>query len=167
MLYALATGEPWKELLMRYGRVMVCFGVSVVWLVGGCANQPKTDAQDQSQSEATAAVAPAVPETDSLAVERNAPAGPTSDAAFREPFGFGGTHIFAPLDWPDADRVRRASGAPGPDYWQQQVDYSIDATLLADERAVSARATVTYTNNSPDALDYLWLHLEQNLFKAD
>ena len=38
--------------------------------------------------------------------ERHAPAGPTSDAGFREPFGFQGAHIFAPLDWPDADRVR-------------------------------------------------------------
>lgn len=99
--------------------------------------------------------------------ERSAPAGPTSDAAFRSPVSFQGTHIFAPIDWPQANRVRLGSGAPGVDYWQQRVDYSIDATLHAEERAVSGRATVTYYNNSPDTLTYLWLHLEQNLFKED
>lgn len=99
--------------------------------------------------------------------ERNAPAGPTSDAGFREPFGFQGTHAFAPLDWPDADRVRTGSGAPGPDYWQQQVDYEIEAELDAEARAIHATARVTYHNNSPDTLTYLWLHLEQNLFRAD
>ena len=99
--------------------------------------------------------------------QRRAPAGPTNDEAFRQPFGFQGQTIFAPLDWPDPDRVRLGSGAPGPDYWQQQADYSIDAVLHAEDRAVSATATVTYHNNSPDTLTYLWLHLEQNLFKPD
>ncbi|MFG0242097.1 MAG: M1 family metallopeptidase [Phycisphaerales bacterium JB054] len=98
---------------------------------------------------------------------RSSPAGPTFDSAFRAPTGFQGTHIFAPLDWPQANRVRLGSGAPGVDYWQQKVDYSIDATLHAEERAVSGRATVTYHNNSPDTLSYVWLHLEQNLFRED
>ena len=98
---------------------------------------------------------------------RDAGAGPTSDAGFRDPFSFHGTNIFAPLDWPDPDRTRTGSGAPGPDYWEQRVDYTIDAVLHEAERSVSATATVTYHNNSPDALDYMWLHLEQNLFRAD
>jgi len=99
--------------------------------------------------------------------QRRALFGPTSDEGFRDPFGFQGTTIFAPLDLPDPDRVRTGSGAPGADYWQQQVDYVIDATLDADTHEISASAIITYHNNSPDALDYLWLHLEQNLFKPD
>jgi hypothetical protein len=75
--------------------------------------------------------------------------------------------IFSPLDLPTPNRLRTASGAPGPDYWQQQVDYEIDATLDAGTDTVSGRALVTYTNSSPDPLDYLWLHLEQNLFRED
>lgn len=72
---------------------------------------------------------------------------------------------FAPLtDWPTPDRVRLASGAPGPDYWQQQADYTIEATLDPAAHAVAATQRITYTNHSPDALDYLWVHVEQNLF---
>ncbi len=118
-------------------------------------------AQDTTQPEQEQ------PQEEQAEPTRHAPAGPTSDAAFRSPTGFMGTHIFAPLDWPPANRLRLGSGAPGVDYWQQRVDYSIDATLDAEARSVSGRATVTYHNNSPDTLDYLWLHLEQNLFKAD
>lgn len=94
-------------------------------------------------------------------------AGPTSFEGFRDPFGMGGVNIFSPIDWPDPDRNRLASGAPGPDYWQQQVDYQIDATLDSESRNITASATITYHNNSPDELTYIWLHLEQNLFKPD
>lgn len=93
-------------------------------------------------------------------------AGATSDSGFRtaDP---GGTTIFSPLDLPAASAVRLGSGAPGPAYWQQRADYRIDATLHEGERAVSATGTITYHNNSPDPLAYVWLHLEQNLFRAD
>lgn len=139
--------------MLRAGAI-VCLGVLLAWSVGGCAGQA---GPAQLADEAPRPVA----------VDREALAGPTSDAGFRDPFGFAGTHVFAPLDWPDADRVRTGSGAPGPDYWQQEVDYVIDATLHAEERSISAAATVIYHNNSPDTLTYLWLHLEQNLFKPD
>lgn len=99
--------------------------------------------------------------------ERSAPAGPTSDEGFRDPFGFQGSNMFAPLEWPDPDEVRNGAGAPGHEYWQQRVDYVIDATLDADAESISGRATVTYHNNSPDTLEYIWLHLEQNLFKEE
>lgn len=98
---------------------------------------------------------------------RPALAGPTSPAGYRDPFGLRGSHIFAPLDWPAPSERRLASGAPGPDYWQQQVDYRIDAALDAEARSISASATITYHNNSPHRLTYLWMHLEQNLFRSD
>ena len=74
---------------------------------------------------------------------------------------------FGQLLLPAPSRVRTAAGLPGPNYWQQQVDYKIDATLDSEARRVSATARITYTNNSPDPLDVLWLHLEQNLYKPD
>lgn len=77
------------------------------------------------------------------------------------------TTIFSPLDLPAPNEYRNGAGAPGYAYWQQQVDYVIDASLNAETREVTGRASISYTNNSPDALDYLWLHLEQNVFRED
>lgn len=75
--------------------------------------------------------------------------------------------IFSELDLPAPNRMRTGSGAPGPDYWQQQVDYVIDVTLEPKTRGISGRETITYHNNSPDPLDYLWVHVEQNVLKKD
>ena len=75
--------------------------------------------------------------------------------------------IFTPLDLPAPNSIRNGAGAPGEDYWQQQVDYDIEVSIDPETRTVHATAEVTYTNNSPDKLDYLWLHLEQNVFRAD
>ena len=70
-------------------------------------------------------------------------------------------------DLPTPNVYRTASGAPGHDYWQQRADYQIEATLDETNRRVSARQTITYTNNSPDTLPYLWLQLDQNRFRRD
>jgi hypothetical protein len=59
---------------------------------------------------------------------------------------------------------RSGSGQPGPDYWQNRADYKISATLKTDENKISGKETITYTNNSPEALNYLWLQLDQNYF---
>jgi hypothetical protein len=75
--------------------------------------------------------------------------------------------IFSPLELPTPSRLRTASGAPGPDYWQQQVDYRIDVTLDPAARTVTGKAHVTYHNHSPEALDLLWVHLEQNVLRKD
>ena len=68
---------------------------------------------------------------------------------------------------PTPNTIRTASGAPGHAYWQQRADYTIRATLDEAKRAISASETVTYHNNSPDSLNYLWLQLDQNYFKPD
>lgn len=70
-------------------------------------------------------------------------------------------------DFPTPTEVRLASGAPGPAYWQQKVDYKISVTLDEAERRLTGQQTVTYTNNSPHTLPYLWLQLDQNRFAAD
>ena len=62
---------------------------------------------------------------------------------------------------------RTASGAPGHGYWQQQADYDIQVTLNDENQSINARSTITYTNNSPDTLRYIWVQLDQNRFKKD
>ena len=71
---------------------------------------------------------------------------------------------FRPIDeWPDANEYRNAGGMPGPKYWQQQVDYQIKAALDTTTHTVTGSERITYHNNSPDQLDYLWFQLDQNI----
>ena len=63
--------------------------------------------------------------------------------------------------------TRSASGKPGHAYWQNSADYIIDVNLNESTKEISGSETITYTNNSPDALDFLWMQLDQNLFKID
>ncbi len=65
---------------------------------------------------------------------------------------------------PTPNSYRTAAGLPGVEYWQQRVDYQIWATLDPAANQVSGSETITYTNNSPDSLAYLWVQLDQNLF---
>ena len=58
---------------------------------------------------------------------------------------------------------RSASGAPGPDYYQQQADYKMDIELDDKNAKIFGEETITYTNNSPDDLEYLWVQLDQNV----
>ena len=76
---------------------------------------------------------------------------------------------FRQLDeiWPTANAYRTASGAPGHAYWQQRADYVIDVALDEEDRHLTGTVTITYTNNSPDPLRYLWLNLDQNRFAND
>ena len=60
------------------------------------------------------------------------------------------------------NEYRSASGAPGPKYWQQRADYDISATLDDDKQKLTGKETVTYFNNSPDPLTYIWLQLDEN-----
>ncbi len=68
---------------------------------------------------------------------------------------------------PTPNRFRTASGAPGPDYWQQQANYVIDVELDDVNQRISGSETVTYSNRSPDTLRYLWMQLDPNLFAKD
>lgn len=63
---------------------------------------------------------------------------------------------------PTPNTYRTASGAPGNQYWQQRADYDISAYLDEDRRNLKGSETIIYYNNSPDALDYLWLQLDEN-----
>ncbi len=68
---------------------------------------------------------------------------------------------------PTPNGYRSGAGEPGPDYWQQRVDYVIDVTLDDKERSIRGREQITYHNNSPATLRYLWLQLDANIFRPD
>jgi hypothetical protein len=68
---------------------------------------------------------------------------------------------------PTPNEYRTGSGSPGPEYWQQQADYVITAELNDENQSITGAETVTYHNNSPDVLTYLWLQLDQNLFDKE
>jgi Peptidase family M1 domain len=73
------------------------------------------------------------------------------------------TSHFRPLDLPTPNEYRAADGRPGPKYWQQRVDYRIDATLDPAKNELQGTETIHYVNHSPMPLPYLWLFVEQNL----
>lgn len=68
---------------------------------------------------------------------------------------------------PAGNAYRSANGTPGPMYWQNSSDYVIHATLSEKDTTVFGDVTITYTNNSPDQLEYLWLQLDQNIFNPN
>lgn len=68
---------------------------------------------------------------------------------------------------PTPNIYRNAAGEPGQQYWQQQVDYKIKASLDEEKRRLSGSQSIIYKNNSPYTLKYLWLQLDQNIFKSD
>ena len=78
--------------------------------------------------------------------------------------------LFGPINWPvTTGDTRSANGQPGANYWQNRADYLIHATLNEGQQdtTITGDVTINYTNNSPDKLDYLWLQLDQNLFKPN
>ena len=77
-----------------------------------------------------------------------------------------GAQKFAQLEQllPTPNTYRTASGAPGHEYWQQQADYKISVSLDEENQSIVGSEQITYTNNSPDTLGYLWLQLDQNRF---
>ena len=76
------------------------------------------------------------------------------------------TGIFSPLRLPPGNEIRRPNGSPGPKYWQQRVDYQIRATLDTSAKRLTGSEIIQYSNNSPDTLGFLWLQLDQNLFRT-
>ncbi len=81
---------------------------------------------------------------------------------------FNPQETFAPLTLPNpVNAYRSSNGAPGPQYWQNRADYDLHATIDTATHTLTGTETITYTNNSPDTLTALWLHLEQNTYRND
>ncbi|MGE0439207.1 MAG: M1 family metallopeptidase [Gemmatimonadales bacterium] len=70
-------------------------------------------------------------------------------------------------EWQTPNDYRNAAGGPGPKYWQQQVDYVIRTSLDTTAHRVTGTERITYHNNSPDELTYLWFQLDQDIDRAD
>lgn len=86
--------------------------------------------------------------------------GPATNYNYHETFG--------PMFYTkNGNEYRAADGEPGPKYWQNRADYQLAATLNDETNEITGSEVLTYTNNSPQKLDYLWMNMEQNLFKQD
>lgn len=85
-----------------------------------------------------------------------------------EPAGYDYHAAFGPGFYTsNGTETRSASGQPGPKYWQNRADYKLTASLDETKSEITGSEILTYTNNSPDKLGFLWLNVDQNLFKAD
>ena len=92
---------------------------------------------------------------------------PAPAAAARLPVGTADTSPFRRLALPAPTLLREGSGLPGPRYWQQRADYGIRASLDTATHTITGHETIRYTNNSPDTLRYLWLQVDQNIYRTD
>ncbi len=78
------------------------------------------------------------------------------------------SELFAPLFYSEkGNEFHAANGEPGLKYWQNRVDYQLNASLDTTSKTLTATEKITYTNNSPDALQFLWLQLDQNTYRKD
>jgi len=95
--------------------------------------------------------------------QQAAPAAPTTPAG-----NYSYLDAFAPIFYQkNGNEYRSASGQPGPKYWQNRADYQLSARLNESINQIEGTVALTYTNNSPDQLGFLWMQLDQNLFKED
>ncbi|HEY9000286.1 MAG TPA: M1 family metallopeptidase [Mucilaginibacter sp.] len=88
------------------------------------------------------------------------PVAPNTKYDYHETFG-------PPFFTKNGNEFRAADGAPGPKYWQNRADYQLSARLNDQTNEITGSEVLTYTNNSPQKLGFLWMNLEQNLFKQD
>ncbi len=97
-----------------------------------------------------------------LLAQNNVP-NSTADSSVYQP-----EENFAQLFYPQTgNEFRSANGAPGPKYWQNRADYSIQATLDTVKKALSVAETIHYINHSPDSLHSLWIQMDQNIYRQD
>src|SRR5258708_27346797 len=75
-----------------------------------------------------------------------------------------GSSLFRRLELPTPNAARGPGGAPGPGYWQNRADYVIDASLDTATHEIRGAETISYVNNSPDTLRFIWLQMDQDIF---
>lgn len=93
---------------------------------------------------------------------------PTAVSAQQSASKFSAYEAFEPLFYSsDGDDIRTASGRPGSKYWQNAADYKINVQFDDEQNSITGSVVITYKNNSPETLPFLWLQLDQNIYKAD
>lgn len=91
-----------------------------------------------------------------------------SSSLVAQTVNFSPEEAFAPQFYPSyGDEYRTADGRPGPKYWQNRADYKIAASIDDEKQTVTGSVEITYTNNSPQALQFLWLQLDQNIYNLE
>jgi hypothetical protein len=116
--------------------------------------------QPQSRPSSASATSP-VPTADAATAPATKPSSGTKPS-------YDPLTTFAPLTLPNpVNAFRSADGTPGPSYWQNRTDYQIRASIDPSSHALAATEVITYTNNSPSALDSLWMQLDQNIYRND
>lgn len=81
---------------------------------------------------------------------------------------FNPSEVFDPQFYPyPGNEYRSASGKPGPNYWQNSADYHLSCSIDTSKHQINGKVEIDYTNNSPDVLDFIWLQLDQNIYKKD
>jgi hypothetical protein len=99
-----------------------------------------------------------------LLVQLTMQAQPTARPATPPTSVYNSHEAFGPLFYPAyGDEYRSADGGPGPRYWQNSADYKIDASLDDENKSLSGTVLITYKNNSPQDLPFVWLQLDQNI----
>ncbi|MGF7232188.1 M1 family aminopeptidase [Arachidicoccus sp.] len=75
---------------------------------------------------------------------------------------------FAPYFYTqNGNNYRSSDGAPGPNYWQNAADYNINVKLDTTQKHIDGSVQIDYTNNSPDNMPYVWLYVDQNIYRED
>ncbi len=113
------------------------------WFFSGCASHAPPAPSEPSKAESPA----------------------TDSPEFRKPTGLDLETVFSELRLPSPNRVRTSAGTPGPEYWQQHADYTINATFDEAASTITGHEQIVYENYSPDPLPFIWIYLEQNYFK--
>jgi hypothetical protein len=142
---------------------------AAVVTAAACAPSQQRPAAAPAPAEPTVAAAPesaamAKPESAQVA-EPAAPARPPRPKPVvvterENPF-----YTMDRVDWPGPNAYRGSDGGPGASYWQQRADYVIRAALDTTAKRISGDVVVTYTNNSPDTLRFVWMQVDQNIYK--
>ena len=106
------------------------------------------------------------PATTQANLTRVRPVAPVDTTATPSKYSYSET--FAPFFYTkNGSEYRAASGEPGPKYWQNRVDYNLAVRLNDETNEISGAETLTYTNNSPQKMGFIWMQLDQNLFRQD
>lgn len=150
--------------MMRYCLLIPFAGLGLA--LACLANLPPEKAEAQTlsaQTPWTQNTAPSSPNVPANLHRASIPVAASSVASKYDP-----RLTFAPLVLPDpVNAYRSGGGVPGPSYWQNEADYVMHAQLDPQTRQLRNDEVITYTNNSPDELSSLWIHMEQNTYRPD
>jgi hypothetical protein len=147
------------------GGVLACALAAAI----GCSQPTSRPAPARTAAPTPAeAPAPHAPASSALTSSAEAAAAPRAAPPLEARVSYDPRETFAPLTLPQpVNAYRSADGTPGPAYWQNRADYTLRASIDTATHVLAASEVIAYTNNSPSALDCLWIQLDQNIYRDD